>query len=314
MKILRRAYPLILFFLALITVSSLALPRDGSEAAAQRTLAWSVVDTPADGPNGILRDCGINDLAIGPDNRTFYVVSTDNRIPNPGLFKSTDAGYTWSSNISNNLLRNGAFFPVWNIAVAPDDANFIIAITDNSSTATSGGPGMAYYSIDGGSNWTNAGLTLNINEYISCLDISKSASGNRDIAIGTRSITSMPPVIGRLLTRRYSSSLSGTWADQPLPAGTTAVTSLKFSPNYTADQTLAAVSFTAAGAALHLGQYGLPPAPILWDVLGGYPAAYPVLLGNTLSPPIVYPAGNIVRTGIQLPSDYTAGTDMSLSG
>jgi hypothetical protein len=338
MNIVRRLYPLIFLFLSLIAVSNLLIPPDDCKAASQRTLAWSMVDTPSDNINGMfIRKCGINDLALGPDNRTFYAVSTDNTIDNTtlntGLFKSIDAGYSWSSHIGVNLARDSGvvppvwFPPVWNIAIAPDDANYIIAVTDNSSAAASSGPTRAYGSIDGGNNWTPlidlnklpTGILMIPDEYVSCLDISNSNSGNRDIVIGTRSIGGS----GRLLTMRYNTSFSVGWADQPLPAVppavTTAVTSVKFSPNYISDQTMAVISFTAVGPApgayLHLGKHDSTGNTTTWDNMGAGYTGYPVPLGNTLLPPIVYLASNIVRTGIQLPSDYTARpTDMSLSG
>ncbi|MFA5065759.1 MAG: hypothetical protein WC566_09890 [Dehalococcoidia bacterium] len=303
MRIVRRSYPYILV-ISILALTIQFVPLNQSIAATQRTLAWSVVDTPSDGSNGmIIRTCGINDLAIGPDNSTFYAVNTDNSTPNIGLYKSTDAGYMWLSNISNNLAAAGAFFPVWNIAVAPDDAKFIIAVTDGSGTPA-GGPRMAYYSTDGGANWYNTGLTLNANEYISCLDIARydSADRLRDIAIGTRSIT--PPGQGRLLIRPYGTTFSGAWVSQGDPLWT-AVTSVKFSPGYNPDQTMAVVSFTAAGAALHLGKHDTILNTTLWDILAGY-AGYPVTLGT-------YTASTIIRTNIELPSDYI-GTDLSLRG
>ncbi|MDD5399403.1 MAG: hypothetical protein PHU70_10050, partial [Dehalococcoidia bacterium] len=303
MRIVRRSYPYILV-ISILALTIQFVPLNQSIAATQRTLAWSVVDTPSDGSNGmIIRTCGINDLAIGPDNSTFYAVNTDNSTPNIGLYKSTDAGYMWLSNISNNLAAAGAFFPVWNIAVAPDDAKFIIAVTDGSGTPV-GGPRMAYYSTDGGANWYNTGLTLNANEYISCLDIARydSADRLRDIAIGTRSIT--PPGQGRLLIRPYGTTFSGAWVSQGDPLWT-AVTSVKFSPGYNPDQTMAVVSFTAAGAALHLGKHDTILNTTLWDILAGY-AGYPVTLGT-------YTASTIIRTNIELPSDYI-GTDLSLRG
>ncbi|MCX6006544.1 MAG: hypothetical protein NTZ34_04685 [Chloroflexi bacterium] len=302
MNIIRKSYPLIILIL-IITLTGVFVPCDisGVQAASQRTLAWSIVDTPSDNVNGmVIRTCGINDLALGPDNRTFYAVSTDNTTPNTGLFKSTDAGYSWSASIDNNLARALGFFPIlWNIAVAPDDANFIIAITDNNtSMAASGGPRRAYYSIDGGNNWKDTlfGSNLSDNEYISCLDISYSNSGNRDIVIGTRSIGDTQ---GRLLTVRYSSSFTTTWANQPLPAVATAVTSVKFSPNYISDQTIAVISFTGAGATLHLGKHDATLNTTQWDNLGGY-TAYPVSIINP-DFPLAYVAGNIIRTGIELP-------------
>jgi len=282
----------------------LFVPFSQSSAATQRTLSWSVVDTPADGFNGmVIRTCGIDALAIGPDNRTFYAVSTDNSSPNIGLFKSIDAGYTWLPNMGTNLANAGALFPVWDIAVAPDDEKFIIAVTDG-SVAPAGGPRMAYYSNDGGSNWYNTGLTLNPNEYISCLDIARYDSSDqlRDIAIGTRSTT--PPGQGRLLTRPYGTTFSGAWLAQD-PGTWTAVTSVRFSPGYNPDQTMSVVSFTAAGADLHLGKHDTIVNTTQWDGTAGY-AGYPVMLG-------AYTAASIIRTGIELPSDYI-GTDLSLRG
>jgi len=306
MRISRGSYPYILLILIFVLAGFL-FPPDRSSAADKRTLAWSVVDTPSDGFNGMyIRTCGINDLALGPDNSTFYAVSTDNASPPAAnLFKSTDAGYTWLSNIGNNLVAAGALLPIWNIAVAPDDAKFIIAITDGAGLPAAGGPSMAYYSTDGGANWLNTGLTLNPNEYISCLDIAKydPADRLRDIAIGTRSIT--PPGQGRLLTRPYGTSFSGAWLPQGDPLWT-AVTSVKFSPGYNPDQTMAVIAFTATPqAALHLGKHDTIGNTTQWDLAGSY-TAYPVPLG-------AYSAGNIIRTGIELPSDYV-GTDLNLRG
>jgi len=309
MRIVHWLYPYILV-ISILALIVLFVPSGQSSAATQRTLAWSVVDTPSDGSNGMfIRTCGINDLALGPDNITFYAVSTDNTsLIAANLFKSTNAGYTWLPNIGNNLSAAGAFFPVWNIAVAPDDAKFIIAVTDGGIPAGAG-PRAAYYSTDGGANWANAAFPLIANEYISCLDIAKydPADRFRDIAIGTRNIAGQ----GRLLTRPYGTAFSGAWVSQGDPLWT-AVTSVKFSPNYNPDQTMAVVSFTAVGAALHLGKHNTSLNFTEWDVLGGY-AAYPVPLGNTLTIPVIYSASNIYRTGIELPSDYI-GTDLSLRG
>ena len=300
MKILRRAYPLILFFLALITVSSLALPRDGSEAAAQRTLAWSVVDTPADNVSGmIIRPSGINSFAVGPDNRTFYAADTANYTVNKGFYKSTDGGHTWLSNIRTSLLAApGAFLPVWNVVVAPDIATVVLAVTDNGT----GAPKNLFFSSDGGGTWQNTSFpALGINEYISCLDISRPyGSGNqtRDIAVGTR-ITGGG---GRLFTRQYSTTLVGGWVDQATFAQT-GITSVKFSPAYASDQTLVVISCTAASMFLHMGKHDSSLNTTIWDILGGY-LLYPVDL-NAGS------AATIINSNIELPSDYV-GTDLSL--
>ncbi len=300
MNIVRRVYPLIIFFLALITVSSLVLPPDSSEAASQRTLAWSVVDTPSDNVNGmIIRPSGINSFALGPDNRTFYAADTAKN----GFYKSTDAGYSWLSNISTNLSATpGALLPVWNVVVAPDDANILLAVTDN-QTPTPGGPKNLFLSTDGGGTWLNAGLSINATEYISCLDISRlygSSNQTRDIAVGTR----ITAGAGRLFTRQYSTTFTGGWADQLLdPAITTGITSVKFSPAYATDQTVVVISCTAASMFLHMGKHDSSLNATTWDLLGGY-LLYPVDL-NAGS------AATIINSNLELPSDYV-GTDLSL--
>ncbi len=306
MRIVRRSYPYILV-VSILALIILSIPFNQSGAATKRTLAWSIVDTPSDGFNGmIMHQLGINDLALGPDNRTFYAVNTDNTTATTAnLFKSTDAGYTWLSSIGNNLnAASGGNRAVWNIAVAPDDSKFIIAIIDGSVLPTVSGPRLAYYSIDGGANWLNTGLALNLNEYVSCLDIAlnDTANGYRDIAIGTRSVT--PPGGGRLLTRPYGTTFSGAWVAQD-PGTWTAVTSIKFSPGYNPDQTMAVISFNGGGAALHLGKHDTILNSTQWDNPAGY-ASYPVALGT-------FTDASIVRTGIELPSDYV-GTDLSLRG
>ena len=310
MRIVRRPYPFILV-LSILALISLLVPCVQSSAATSRTLAWSVVDTPWNGSNGMfIRTCGINDLALGPDNRTFYAVSTDNSsVTSMNLYKSTDAGYNWLSSINTNLTTAAGNRAVWNIAVAPDNANFIIAVIDDAVLPAAAGPRIAYYSTDGGTTWNivapGTGMTLNPDEYISCLDISKynSSGQSRDIAIGTRRVAGLG---GSVWTRTYSSTFSGAWVNQDPPGGWTAVTSVKFSPDYISDQTMAVIAFTApATAALHLGKHDTTLNTTQWDNAAGY-AAYPVLLGG-------YLATNIIRTGIELPSDYV-GTDSSLRG
>lgn len=305
MSIVRRAYPLILFILALFTVSILVLPRDGSEAAAQRTLAWSVVDTPSENISGmIIKPSGINSFALGPDNRTFYAADTANYTVNKGFYKSTDGGHTWLSNIRTSLLAApGAILPVWNVVVAPDIATVVLAVTDGTGAPNPNGPKNLFFSTDGGGTWLNTGLPINATEYISCLDVSKPyGPGNqtRDIAVGTRNST--VGVTGRLLTRQYSTTLVGGWVDQATFAQT-GITSVKFSPAYATDQTLVVISCTAASTFLHLGKHDSSLNTTIWDLLGGY-LLYPVNL-NAGS------AATIINSGLELPSDYV-GTDLAL--
>jgi photosystem II stability/assembly factor-like uncharacterized protein len=148
-------------------------------------LSWSIIDTPSPGlqNNVIVSPSEINALAIGSDSLTFYAAD----IPTGRIYKSNDGGITWQNELSTQLISAGAFIPVWNIAIAPDDVNFVVAITD--STGVPGGPKQVYISTDGGGTWAIAvnGLSLAANEFISCVDVSLTYGGtNRDVVIGTR--------------------------------------------------------------------------------------------------------------------------------
>jgi len=151
MNIVRRLYPLVFITLCIAALINLVLPPDSSEAASQRTLAWSMVDTPADSFNGmIIRQAGINSFALGPDNRTFYAADTANN----GFYKSTDAGYSWLS-VATSLTSQGAFLPVWNVVIAPDDTSIVLVVTDGDGVPN--GPKNLFFSSDGGGTWQNTG-------------------------------------------------------------------------------------------------------------------------------------------------------------
>ena len=100
-------------------------------------LTWSIVDTPSPDNNIIVSPSEVNIIAIGSDDRTFYAVD----IPNSNTYKSTDGGVTWTDNLSGNLIAAGANLPVWNLAVAPDNVNFLVAVTDNVTGAPDGPQG-----------------------------------------------------------------------------------------------------------------------------------------------------------------------------
>jgi hypothetical protein len=304
MKILRRVYPLILLFPALITVSSLVIPPYSSEAAAQRTLAWSVVDTPWNGLNGmIIGPVGINSFALGPDNRTFYAADTANYVAggNPGFYKSTDAGYSW-------LLKATPSSPVWNVAVAPDDEKFVVIVTD------AAGPGNVYFSIDGGSNWENPPLPA-FSGYISCIDVSKkygTSNQYRDIAVGTRPVNiGLNP--GQVFNIQYSATTIGAWTDQAFPQlpSNNSVSSLKFSPNYDKEQVIVAVSGTSVSTFINFGLHSTSPNTTLWNADAGY-TGYPKVL-TTLLPPKTFPEASTIVTDLELPSDFSA-SDLPLRG
>jgi hypothetical protein len=290
--------------LALIMLSSLiSLANVKPVSADPDKMAWSAIDTPSPLSNIIVSPSEINVMAIGFDDLTFYAVDIPdlNTSGSHGrLYKSGDGGVTWQNDLSAQLIAAGAFMPIWNIAVAPDNVNFIVAVTDSRAAPVPGGPKQVFISTDGGASWQNANFTAAAGEWISCVDVSVVYGGtNRDIAIGTRT---GPLVAGRVYVMKATSFSA--WADQGLPASD--VVALKFSPTYPSASSLVVVSSDLANTQVHLGLHDTAANTTIWD--GG---GYPVLLwdngfaGN--SPTIL----QIITADLELPSDFS-GQDIAL--
>jgi hypothetical protein len=244
--------------------------------SASRTLTWSVVKTPAEGPDNVIRaGSEINSVALGEG--VIYCADTENLT----LFRSLNGGYSFTD-ISNSLTTAaGAALPVWSVAVAPDDPRFVVVVTDGSAP----GPRQVYVSIDGGGNWQNAGLnSLVANEYVSCIDISRQyGNALRDIAIGTRTTTNS----GQVLNHQYGSGSIG-WPSQGITPA--AVTSLKFSPSYTTDLTLAVIS-CGASAVLSIGQHDTTANTTTWSNIASFASVT---------------AAQVIGTDLALPSDFNS--------
>jgi hypothetical protein len=259
-------------------------------------LMWSIVDTPSPNNNVIVSPSEINVIAIGSDGRTFYAVDipAPHTLPDVSIgkvYKSTDGGVTWMTELSANLAAAGAGLPVWNLAVAPDDVNFLVAVTD--VVGGPSGPQRVFVSEDGGANWENTNFTAVVGEYISCVDISLDYGGNRDIAIGTRDGAGG----GRVLVRKYPGF--GVWADQTVPPSD--VVALKFSPTYASDLALAIIYSNASGTYANVGIRDMDKNTTNWTVI--YGATPPeVTAGAPGSSPT---ASQIITADLELPSDFS---------
>lgn len=248
-------------------------------------LMWTIVDTPSV-ENRVILASEVNAIAIGNDGRTFYAVD----IPNSRVYKSTNGGLWWDQELSGNLVRDGATLPVWSVAVAPDDVNFLVAITGNL------GPRKVFISEDGGASWTDTNFTAAAGEYISCVDISMDYGGKCDIAIGTRTGGGTGGVY--VLQRPGF----GGWADQILPASD--VVALKFSPTYAGDSALVVVSATAADTRLHLGIRDTATNTTTWNSFGGYPVEIRDTNYAETSPTVA----QLITADLELPEDFSGQT------
>ena len=291
---------ILLTSLLLSTISLTGVKRVSADPG---ILSWTAVDTPSQLNNVMVSPSEINYIALGSDDRTFYAVD----IPDPNgsgsngrLYKSQDSGITWQNDLSAQLIAAGAFMPIWNIAVAPNDVNFIVAITDGSGAL--GGPQQVYISTNGGARWeaANSGLSLVPGELISCVDISLTYSGTKhDIAIGTRTgagggrVFMMTPGTGNW--RPQDALPSTNW-----PAGGSDVVALKFSPAYASDNSLIVVT-SATDTEAHIGYHDTDSNFTAWDG-GGYPfPLFDVNFAGLRSPA----ATEIITADLELPSDFS---------
>ncbi|MGA9049599.1 MAG: hypothetical protein WB588_11465 [Dehalococcoidia bacterium] len=269
----------LLLVLSILDVCSFC-PAANAAGSTTRTLTWTVVTTPAEGPDNVIRrGSEINSMALGQG--VIYCADTENQT----LFRSINGGYSFTD-ISPSLAAAGALLPVWSVALAPDDTKFVVAVTDSSPTPPGpAGPQRVYISIDGGNNWQSSGLSsLGANEWISCISISNQyGNGFRDIAIGTRTETNS----GQVLNLKYGTL--GGWLTQGTLPG--AVTSLKFSPNYLTDSTLAVISCdkVSSVARLYLGQRDTNTNMTTWGT------------GTIFATVLV---GKVIGTDLALPSDF----------
>jgi hypothetical protein len=279
------------------------------------TMLWTTVDTPSSINNAIVSPSEINFIALGADVSTFYAVDIPdfNTSGSRGrLFKSGDGGVTWQQELSAQLITAGASMPVWNIAVAPDDVNFIVAVTTGGVPP---GPKLLYFSIDGGATWQNTNLVLSDpTELISCVDISVTYGGtNRDVAISTRTGTGT----GRVWVAKYP-LIGGNWTPQDTTPSTGwvagDVVALKFSPTYPTDSSLVVITSglpapSSIYTMLQLGIHDTNQNSTQWNTVSSYPV---VLWDYVFAPPNVSPDNSqIITADLELPSDFS-GQDVAL--
>jgi len=266
------------FGLALIAIASIIIPAR-PVLANPGAVIWSIVDTPTSIDNIIASPSEINSIVLGTDGRTFYAID----IPNSKVYKSSNGGFAWSE-LSSRLTSSGAALPAWNIAMAPDNPDFVAIVTSDG-----GLPRRVFVSTDGGGSWQNA--SCQVAENIGTIDISPNYGGY-DIAIGTRNGGGG----GNIYIRK--SAGSGDWVAQGLVSD---ILSLKFSPGYRSDFSLLAVSARPAGTFINLGFHDSPANTTNWSSWG---PAEVTTSGAGTSPKV----NQIITADIELPADFSGQT------
>jgi len=247
-----------------------------SPAAHAGAMQWTTVDTPNNVGNVIVSPSEINAIAIGSDSRTFYAID----IPNSKVYKSSNGGIAWDD-LTGHLTIAGAVLPTWNIAIAPDNPNFVTAVTSDG-----GLPRKVFISTDGGDNWQN--INCPATGSIGAIAISPNYGGY-DIAVGTRTGAGSGDV--------YTFKAAGpeNWASQSFTGD---ILALKFSPNYRADSSLVTISAHPTGTYINIGIHDRVANITNW---GNWSPIEITAAGAGTSPT----AAQVITADIELPIDFS---------
>jgi len=263
---------LIILSLALSPTPTLAGPPDTS------VLRWAIIDTPGSiaGRNDIRSPCEVNAIAVASDSKTIYAIDIPNATPppvaNPGIWKSSDGGISWSPKVMQHLAQAtpSPTFPIMDIAVAPDNPDLIAAVCLNNAATLRH---EVYVSDDGGANWMYTGTIPWVyggGEQIGDIAISPGYSSggnlNHDIIAGSRN-----PGDGNGEGEIYILNYPGFsgWKAQGFSSGDVIV--VRISPNYTADFSLVVMAATTQRTYLCLGYRDIAADTSVWNIYSGWP-------------------------------------------
>jgi len=258
----------------LSTVIPLALANPAPVAADPGTMEWTPIDTPDLDPNKIsniyspivvVGEAGseIVKLVIGNNGYHMYAIVSEGVLGPPfasskvRLYSSGDGGVSWGGGIYGYLTEDmlGISSPtvvVWDIAIAPDDSNIIIAAVSRVGSLTTY---EVWISTDGGVNWDNTNWSgapgVTTSEYISCMDVSIDY-GSRDILVGTRDGGNVVADVNNLWTMKIPGF--GGWLNQGTATGSSNpfdgdVIDARFSTTYNGDSTIVVLASFVNGSA-----------------------------------------------------------------
>ena len=285
-----------LLTIALVIILMLPVANLERVLAEPEVLRWTRIDTPGSvlSKNDVVSSSEISRIALGSDGRTLYVVDTansDNTTGGKALYKSLDQGISWSDKLGKSLYESMTTaeqdkFRIWDVAVAPDDADFVAVVTNN---GTSYWPRNVWLSTNGGVKWEN--IRCPATENISAIDISMDY-GSRDIAVGIRSGFG-DGNIWIIKTPKF-----GSWEAQDFIGD---ILALEFSSSYASDATVVVVYSDVAGTYLTSGIHDPEANFTNWETIYGISPQEITTGGAGTSPK----ADEIITADLELPSDFS---------
>ncbi|MBN1375605.1 MAG: hypothetical protein JXA01_05580 [Dehalococcoidia bacterium] len=234
-------------------------------------------------PGGItLIGVDINSIVSGNNGLTLYALSSLS-----GRLYRSDSGGTGWLDISGKIAGG---LPWVDLAVAPDDPQFVAVATDSGRDI--------YVSADGGAtDFSSTGLAsaIGAGQAARCIAISPSySSPKREIAAGTWNGAAGGGVFINILT-----SFGGGWFNAN-PGGID-VSAIAYSPG---GDTLLLVASTGTGTFLYAGVRDLGSQTVTWNTLSGYPVELCIPGKGTPGTAPNYAA-------ISLPGDYDSSRPYS---
>ena len=305
---MRRYLPAVLLWsilLPLATPATAAVPDTA-------VLRWAIIDTPGSiaNRNDIRSPSEVSALAVASDGSTIYALDIPHATPppvaNPGLWKSSDGGISWSSKPFQHLAATtpSPTFPVMDLAVAPDDPELLAVVCLNTAATLRR---EVYISDDGGTTWMHSSTVPWVHgggEQIGDITISpgyhRGDKLRHDIIIGSRD-PSDGSGAGEVYILDYPGF--GGWKAQGFTTGD--IIAVQASPGYSSDFTLVVMSCTAQRTYISLGRRDMAASSSTWNRDGSWPVELcpPSQCGGSSSG-----EDRIIRGGIALPADFNGSS------
>jgi len=264
---------------AIISLSLFLSPASGEGLGLP--LKWNVVETPGRRGCIIMLNSEVSRIAVGHGG---VIYAIDSRVG--GVYRSENGGSTWAE-IAANLVAAGADLPAQEVAVCPDRPS-IVAVVDKDRK-------KVYVSKDSGATWDDTAFPAPAAADIRCIALSVyHMSGDEyvcDIAVGTRDGGN-----GRVYVR--STSAFSSWQEQGLNQGD--VWALKFSPTYSLDSAIVAVSANVTDTRLSIGRRDIANNATNWNTAAGL-TGYPVALEDGGTSPN---KDQILGADVDMPADF----------